>query len=65
VTAADGAVTADVADDGHGIEVTARRSGLENLRVRAERLGGSFRIDTGARGTRAHWSVPVPASPEE
>lgn len=65
VTAVDGQVTADVADDGHGIEVTARRSGLENLRVRAERLGGSFRIDTGARGTRARWSVPVPASREE
>lgn len=65
VTAVDGEVTADVADDGHGIEVTARRSGLENLRVRAERLGGSFRIDTGARGTRARWSVPVPVSAEE
>ena len=51
VTAVDGEVTADVADDGHGIEVTVRRSGLENLRVRRA-TGGSFHLDTGPRGTR-------------
>lgn len=65
VGAADGRVTAEVVDDGHGIEVTVRRSGLENLRVRAEHLGGTFHIDTGPRGTRARWSVPIVPSAEE
>jgi signal transduction histidine kinase len=65
IAALDGHVTAEVADDGHGIEVTVRRSGLENLRVRAERLGGTFHLDTGPRGTRARWSVPVRPSAEE
>ncbi|HEU4755818.1 MAG TPA: GAF domain-containing protein, partial [Agromyces sp.] len=65
VAALDGHVTAEVADDGHGIEVTVRRSGLENLRVRAERLGGTFHLDTGPRGTRARWSVPVEPSAKE
>ena len=65
VAALDGHVTTEVADDGHGIEVTVRRSGLENLRVRAERLGGTFHLDTGPRGTRARWSVPVEPSTKE
>ena len=65
VAALNGHVTAEVADDGHGIEVTVRRSGLENLRVRAERLGGSFQVDTGPRGTRARWSVPIDPSATE
>ncbi|MFE5672929.1 GAF domain-containing protein [Agromyces sp. NPDC056523] len=60
VVAVDGAVTAEVSDDGQGIDPSvARRSGLENLRVRAERLGGSFLIDTGPDGTHASWSVPT------
>ncbi|MBM7503330.1 GAF domain-containing protein [Agromyces aurantiacus] len=65
VLALDGTVTAVVIDDGHGIGVTARRSGLENLRVRAERLGGSFDVDTGPRGTHARWSVPSVPAPKE
>jgi signal transduction histidine kinase len=61
VAAADGMVEVDVADDGHGISASAvRRSGLENLRVRAEKLGGAFHVETGSRGTRARWSAPVP-----
>ena len=60
LTTSDGTVTAEVVDDGHGIGPSVvRHSGLENLRIRAERLGGSFRIDTGPGGTRARWSAPV------
>ncbi|GAA2037528.1 GAF domain-containing protein [Agromyces tropicus] len=59
LTASDGKVTAEVADDGRGMGGAARRSGLENLRVRAERLGGSFELDSSGDGTRARWTAPV------
>ena len=66
VVAVDGTVTAEVSDDGSGIDPSVvRRSGLENLRVRAERLGGSFLIDTGPDGTHASWSVPTAPSRAE
>lgn len=65
VASADGAVIAEVTDDGHGIDPSVtRRSGLENLRVRAERLGGTFSIETGPNGTRASWSVPAKPAEE-
>jgi hypothetical protein len=35
-------VTLSVADDGVGIPQSGRRSGLSNLRERAEQLGGTF-----------------------
>ncbi|WP_430644794.1 GAF domain-containing protein [Agromyces sp. GXS1127] len=59
IVAADGRVTAEVADDGRGIGDAARRSGLENLRIRAERLGGAFELDSSTAGTRARWSAPI------
>ncbi len=48
-----------ISDDGRGIGDTARRSGLRNMRDRAEALGGSFAIisQPGA-GTRLEWRVP-------
>lgn len=58
VAATDGEIAAEVIDDGRGIGEPIRRSGLENLRLRAERLGGAFEIDSGPRGTRARWTVP-------
>jgi signal transduction histidine kinase len=60
VTAAGGRVTVEVVDDGVGLGPTTRRSGLANLRSRAEGLGGSFLIEPGPDGgTRVHWSVPT------
>lgn len=59
IAASDGMLAAEVVDDGRGIGAPVRRSGLDNLRTRAERLGGAFEIDSGAQGTRARWSVPA------
>ncbi|MGR2752091.1 GAF domain-containing protein [Agromyces arachidis] len=59
VVAADDVLVAEVVDDGRGIGTPDRRSGLDNLRTRAERLGGAFDLDTGPEGTRARWSVPA------
>ncbi|WP_231335964.1 GAF domain-containing protein [Actinomadura graeca] len=53
-------VTLRVEDDGSGIPEGGRRSGLRNLRERAEDLGGSF--STRARpggGTVLVWRVPL------
>lgn len=49
-----------VTDDGVGMGETRRRSGLANLRERAERLGGSLEFTSPAGGgTRLHWQVPL------
>jgi signal transduction histidine kinase len=49
-----------VADDGVGLGPTSRRSGLDNLRTRAERLGGWFSLSAGPDGgTRLDWMVPL------
>ncbi|WP_030193409.1 GAF domain-containing sensor histidine kinase [Streptomyces sp. NRRL S-87] len=57
------AVRLEVADDGVGIPEGGRRSGLRNLRRRAESLGGSSWYGAGIRadggGTRVVWEVPV------
>ncbi|ABD10936.1 hypothetical protein ThrDRAFT_01987 [Frankia casuarinae] len=60
VTAASGAVTVDVVDDGVGIGPTTRRSGLANMRARARDLGGTFELGPGPDGgTQLRWSVPT------
>ena len=49
-----------VSDNGVGIPETVSKSGLENLRKRAESLGGSF--ETSRRfptGTQAQWKIPL------
>ena len=53
-------LTVDVRDDGVGLGSTERRSGLANLRRRADRRGGTFAV--GPRepaGTWLSWSVPL------
>jgi signal transduction histidine kinase len=48
-----------VEDDGIGIPVTGRRSGLRNIAERAERLGGSFEIRAReGGGTVLVWRIP-------
>jgi signal transduction histidine kinase len=53
-------LTVDVRDDGVGLGPTGRRSGLDNLRRRAEHRGGTCTV--GPReptGTWLSWSVPL------
>jgi signal transduction histidine kinase len=54
----------EVVDDGRGIGATARRSGLANLRARAERRGGTLAVSRAEPcGTVLRWSVPLGDSP--
>ncbi|MEV7011385.1 GAF domain-containing sensor histidine kinase, partial [Streptosporangium sp. NPDC051022] len=58
--AAGGRLTLVVTDNGVGLPADGRRSGLRNLQERAERLGGSFTLDTPPQGgTQLVWSVPL------
>ncbi|MFJ3714798.1 GAF domain-containing protein [Streptomyces sp. NPDC090057] len=52
-----------VADNGRGIDpAVARRSGLANLRGRAEELGGGFDVTRrDPAGTVLEWTAPLPA----
>ena len=59
LTATRDRVTLDVRDNGTGIGDTTRRSGLANLRHRAEHHGGDLSVDSGPDGTRLAWSVPL------
>ena len=58
LTATADRLTLDVRDDGSGIGDTTRRSGLANLRHRAERHGGALTVNSGPTGTRLVWTVP-------
>ena len=54
------AVQLVVTDDGVGYVATDRHSGLANLRVRAERRGGSFTISAAdGHGTIVIWKAPL------
>ncbi|MEU4132216.1 GAF domain-containing sensor histidine kinase [Streptomyces wuyuanensis] len=60
IAARSGTLSVSVVDDGVGIEEGGRRSGLRNLRERAERLGGELTVARGANGgTRLEWRVPL------
>lgn len=53
-----------VADDGRGfdpdaLQVRATRLGITSMEERAEVIGGSLKIESGARGTRVQLEVPV------
>ncbi|MFU8849709.1 GAF domain-containing protein [Micromonospora sp. SL1-18] len=55
-----GRVTVTVTDDGVGCDPEAARSGLVNLRERAERLDGDFQLSRVLpHGTELRWSVPL------
>jgi signal transduction histidine kinase len=57
---ADEWLTLTVADDGVGLGSSARRSGLSNLRRRADRHGGRFAVGPRRpRGTEVCWSIPI------
>ncbi len=50
----------DVRDDGVGIPDTVTRSGLDNIQVRAEQVGGACTITpAGGGGTRVRWTAPL------
>ncbi|MFC5905880.1 GAF domain-containing protein [Streptacidiphilus monticola] len=62
-------VTADtvrlqVTDNGRGIDPgSTRRSGLDNLRTRAEQRGGTFATHRNhPSGTRVEWAAPLPST---
>jgi signal transduction histidine kinase len=60
VVLADGRLALTVVDDGVGIGEVTRASGLDNMRQRAEELGGSLTIEaTEPHGTTLTWTVPV------
>ena len=59
VTATPDRITLQVSDDGIGLGPTTRRSGLANLRRRAERHGGTLTLtQRRPRGTRLTWAIP-------
>jgi signal transduction histidine kinase len=59
VTVQPRAVLVEVADDGCGVDPSAARSGLVNLRERAEARGGTFEIaPTSPHGATLRWVVP-------
>ena len=61
VSADGGWLSVDIADNGVGIDRPNRSSGLENLRRRAEELGGTLTIDhRQPGGTLIQWTIPVP-----
>jgi signal transduction histidine kinase len=54
----DGLITLDITDNGRGLGIPARSSGLASMRRRAERNGGALQIATPAGGgTRLTWTA--------
>ncbi|MFB7355347.1 sensor histidine kinase [Streptomyces gardneri] len=67
VVADEGVLAVTVSDDGIGIRPGGTRSGLRNLRERAERLGGTLSVRARAEpgsGTVVEWRIPVLPVPE-
>ena len=60
VEASGSEVTLRVTDNGHGLPVERRESGLRNVRRRAGDLGGTVRfLEEEPHGTRLEWTVPL------
>jgi signal transduction histidine kinase len=68
LTADPASLILEVIDDGDGIGTTDRRSGLDNLRHRAENYGGTITISPAPSGhgpstrggTQLRWSILLP-----
>lgn len=61
VSADGGWLLVRISDDGVGMRQPIRSSGLENLRHRAERVGGSLTTeDRAGGGTVLTWTIPIP-----
>ncbi|MFC5929294.1 GAF domain-containing protein [Cryobacterium melibiosiphilum] len=64
VKAEGGQVKIVISDNGRGFSELVRRSGLDNLRRRADLCGGKFAVKSApGEGTRLRWSVPVAPRP--
>ena len=60
LAAQDGEVVLTVRDHGNGFDHPDRISGLENMKTRAARLGGSCVIDSApGKGTSVTWTAPL------
>ncbi|TDT78706.1 histidine kinase/DNA gyrase B/HSP90-like ATPase [Arthrobacter sp. AG258] len=60
LAAQDGEVVLTVRDHGNGFDHPERVSGLENMKTRASRLGGTCVVDSApGKGTSVVWTVPV------
>jgi signal transduction histidine kinase len=60
IKAARNQLSVEVSDDGKGIAYNIKKSGLENLKKRAEQLKGEFYVERRSpKGTRAVWSIPI------
>lgn len=58
-----GRILMDARDDGRGVEELEAGNGLRGMRERLAQVGGTLRIETGARaGFRLHIEVPVSAT---
>jgi signal transduction histidine kinase len=58
-------LTLEVTDNGRGIGPAQRRSGLANLRARAEGREGTMLLAPGdGGGTRLSWTIPLGSGPE-
>jgi signal transduction histidine kinase len=52
-----------VRDNGCGLPAElVHRGGLQNLRERAEKLGGTFTVSSSDEGTSVRWAVPLRAT---
>ncbi len=61
LTRRDGLITLGITDNGRGLGVPSRSSGLASMRRRATRNGGTFQVATPADGgTRLTWTASVP-----
>jgi signal transduction histidine kinase len=58
ISADSATLSVDILDDGMGIGDTLRRSGLRNLRQRAEKHGGTLTLPE-HEGTHLRWTIPL------